>query len=180
MIGVEPLLDGLLLVVVPLVEFGSAFVAYALFLRGVVGQVIYRVAGGVGAGAPLGEPADEDLVCHIEVQCEVDVEFAVEGLGLLHGPGESVEDDAGDFSEALDLLLHEVDDDLVGHESARIHVGLSFLSQFGAVPDGLPQHVAGGQSDVSELGLELLSLSSFSSSRRSKKDDHRFHSGCLE
>ena len=126
----------------------------------------------VGAGPPLGQSLDEFIVGHVDVDRDVDVDLRREGVRLLDGPGESVEDD---LVESLDLLLHESDDEVVGYESSGVHVGLRFESELGPVPDSLAQHVTGGQLGVSEVVAHLLCLSSLSAARRAEEYYLRFH-----
>ena len=124
----------------------------------------------------IGKRADhEAMLTHVAARHHI--HLLSERVSLLDGPGEAIQDDAS--LGTGDLLLHEADDEVVGDEGSSVHVRLGLLSEFGAVPDGLAQHVAGGEPGVAELLAQLLSLGPFSGSRGSEKNDYGFH-GCGE
>ncbi len=170
-VHLEPVLDGFLPVVVPLVERSPALVADAILLGGIVDQVVNRVA--LGAGASFGQPVDELVIIHVQVQGEIYVQLLGESVGLLHGPGEPVEDNP---SLGLDdLLLHEPDNEVVGHEGPRVHIFLGFLAQLGVVSHGLAEYVACGEPGVAKLLAEFFALCTLPGARGSEKNDSGFH-----
>lgn len=140
------------------------------------------VVGAAGDGGAFVDASHQFVARHVDGYDAVDFAFQfreeeLQGLRLLHGAGESVDDAAfGAVGFALALAVPGVDggvgvgeggavlegageechDDVVAHEVAAVHDGLCALTQGCVGCHLLPQQVAGG--DVQEvvlLGQEL-------------------------
>ena len=87
------------------------------------------------AHPPAGQPIEHDRPRHVEIDGEVErppVEHAVELLGLVQRPRETVEHEAGvERAAGREALLDHADHDLVGDELAAVHVALRFESERG-------------------------------------------------
>mmetsp|Transcript_8909 Transcript_8909/g.27996 ORF Transcript_8909/g.27996 Transcript_8909/m.27996 type:complete len:215 (+) Transcript_8909:911-1555(+) len=148
--------------------------AHLRLLRRVVGAVRHarhhvawrRVEGEMVDAAGLGvEPAADDAldqhrVGHVEVEHEVGLDLRGAQRGRLHGCArEAVEQPAVRLAVGLrEPLAHEVDDHLVGHELAAIHVLLGGEAHLGTRLHRSTQHVARRQMHEPKLALDQLAL----------------------
>jgi hypothetical protein len=101
-------------------------------------------------------------------------EHALERFGLRDGAREAVEDEAVLHGTPLDeVLLHDADDDVVGHQLAGVHVGLHLGTDGRAVLDRGAEDIAGGQVlDAETLG-EHRGLRALPRARLAEQDDTR-------
>jgi hypothetical protein len=103
-------------------------------------------------------------------------------FGLCHGPREPVEQTAAATIGLGKTVGHQIDNDLIGHEFAAIHIVTELLAQFGLISYRSANDVSGGDvGQIIRLG-NASALCTFADSRRSEKhDEHayqRFVSGC--
>jgi hypothetical protein len=87
-------------------------------------------------------------------------------LGLHHRAREAVEDKAASALRALDGILDDANDNLIGHEFARLHGLLGLEAHLGAVTHGLTQDIARGQVAQAVLVLDERRLRALTTSRR--------------
>ena len=175
----EAALDGLGLVVVALDESAGAAVACAFGLGW--GEDFVEDCAAVGAAPASAEAAEDFVVADVDEQRGGDLgvlggEGVAEGLGLLGGAGEAVEQAAEFGVVAAEAVEQHLDGELVGDEFAALHVALGFLAEFRLVADIFAEHVAGGE--VEEAGAlgELEGLGAFAGAGGSEQDDV---SGCV-
>ena len=162
------MLDRLGLVVVALVHLAAAPRADVDAGRG---RVPTRPAG-----APRGEPLDDDVGLHGDEKRRVEravhgCELGVERHGLGGVAGEAVEDEALLGIIVLEALLDEIDDELVRDELAGVHEGLRLLAELRLSLHSRAEEVAGG--DVREAILldELLRLSALACAGSAEQND---------
>ena len=72
-------------------------------------------------------------------------------------------------------LGHDADDDLVGDQLARVHIGLGLQPDGRAVLDGGAEDVAGGDGGDAQLGTEDLSLGAFAGAGGAQQDQLHTH-----
>ena len=152
-----------LVVVVALVHLATALGA------GLVGGGADVVA--VAAHATRGEALDDDLGVNVDEQRRVQRTTQLGQLGVkrdrLRGRArEAVEDEALLGVRILQALGDQADDDIVGHEVARVHERLRLLPQRRAGLYGSAQHVARGDVRRAELFNQLGRLRTLTSTRR--------------
>src|SRR4051812_42816167 len=133
-VDLEPVLDGLRLVVVALHELRAVLVADALVLRRVELDVVEVPV--LDAHPATAEAADHLVVVDIDHQrgCEPAVaalERVLEHLGLLHRAREAVEQEPVGRLGLVDPLHDDLADQLVRDEVALVHVALGLLAELG-------------------------------------------------
>ncbi len=109
----------------------------------------------LAAGPAAGQPGDHLFFAHVDVEDLVYglspvLERRVEGLRLVDGAGEAVQQAPLLAVRPLQPVEEHADGQLVGDELAALDVELGLLAQLGLVADVLPEEVAGG--DVGEAG----------------------------
>ena len=122
--------------------------------------MVHAVA--VLADPPPGQPVEDDLARHVEVDHEVEriaVEHAVELLGLMHRAREAVEYEAVvERATGREALLDDADHDVVGNEFALVHEALGLEPECSALRGLLAEHVAGRQVRDAVMLRETRSL----------------------
>ncbi|MDQ0590905.1 hypothetical protein QFZ47_005014 [Variovorax paradoxus] len=94
--------------------------------------------------APAAHAFDDVAERHVDFEHVVELDAGrLHGVGLRNGSREAVEQEAIGAIGLRDAFLHEVDDQVVAHETARFHDGLGLLPERRAGLDGGAQHVAG-------------------------------------
>ena len=91
--------------------------------------------------------------------------------GLGRCAGEAVQDEALGGIRFLQALVHQVDDQGVGHKLAGVHVGLGLLAEFGLVLDRRAEDVPRGDVRRAELFDELRGLRALAGTRRAQQYD---------
>ena len=89
-------------------------------------------------------------------------------FGLGNGARESVEHEAGRAVRAAKSLSDHGDDEVVGHELARIHDALGLAAERGAFAHGGPQHVAARDLRNTEMARKESGLGPFARARAAK------------
>ena len=103
---------------------------------------------------PIGDSFDDGFHRHVQVDDSIDMRNIFQGHGLLTSSGETIQQERLAFFEVGCRILHdELNHEFIGHESPRVHVLLSFLSEFGLLSDVFTENVTGG--NVMELGKVL-------------------------
>ena len=166
-VDVEAVANRGLVVVIALIHFAAA-------LR----------AGGVGSGADvaaflaaatLGETLDDDLGVNINEQggieraLETD-QHVVEGHSLGRGARETVENEALLAVGLAQALVHEVDDQAIGNQVARIHVALGLFAELGLVLYRSAQDVARGNMGRGEFLNQLGGLRTLAGARGAQQN----------
>ena len=119
---------------------------------------------------------DDGLEGHVDFQhvVEVDASF-LHGLGLGNGAREAVEQETVGAVVLGDAFLHQVDDQVVADQTARVHDLLGFDAQRGAGLDGGAQHVARGNLRNAVLLADEGGLGALAGAGCAKKN--QFHGG---
>jgi len=170
-IGRQPLLDRLLVVIRPLVEVRSAGIALSFNLW----RVELNVIGGAALAHPSScDPLDQLLIGNIDIQDHIDLlaqsgQNFVQSLRLGHGSGESVQHPSGLNIILGQAVFDDIDQQGIRNQLSCIHELLSLNPQGGAAADVLPQNVTGR--DVGDLVLvsNHLSLCALAGSRRAEQ-----------
>ena len=108
------------------------------------------------------EASDDGIVRHSDFHHMIKVDACLHhGLGLGYGAGKAVKQETPGTIRLLDTLLYQPDDDIVGHQPARIHHRFGLPAQFSLRLDRRTQHIAGGDLGNTiflgdELGLGAL------------------------
>ncbi len=89
----------------------------------------------------------------------------VQRLGLGHGAGEAVQDEALLAVGLRQAILDDADDHFIGHQFPGIHEFLGLAAHFGAFFDRGAENVAGGDLRNLEFVNQLLGLGAFASPR---------------
>jgi hypothetical protein len=172
-VDLEPLLDGLRLVVVALNEPRAVLVADALVLGGVVVDVVDVLV--LDAYAAARDALDDLVVGGVDQEdgrqaAATAVEGVLEDVGLLGVAREAVQQEAVLGLGLVDALHDHVADDLVGHEVALGHVALCLLAQRRLVLHRRPEDVAGRVIGKIEVRNKALGLGSLAGTRRPEED----------
>ncbi len=96
---------------------------------------------------------------------------AVERVGLRAVAREAVEDEAVAAVLGADAVDDQVDDELVGHQLAAVHVALRGDAQLGAVLHRGAQDVAGCHVGQAKVVLQAGGLRAFAGTRRPEEDE---------
>mmetsp|Transcript_47190 Transcript_47190/g.126208 ORF Transcript_47190/g.126208 Transcript_47190/m.126208 type:complete len:242 (-) Transcript_47190:35-760(-) len=158
--------DGFLLIVAAVYE-----AVHDLGWRGLELQVV-DVAG-LGVQTTAAATLHEHLVRHLDEQEFVHLQARIHhGLSLIGGAREAIEEAALLLDVGLhEPVLDEVDDELAGHEAARVHEALRLEAQLGALLHVVAQDVARGDVHVAELLLDLVALRALARGRRAGDHD---------
>ncbi len=166
---VEPLAHRVLAIVVALDQRLSGLVVAALDLRRIEFHVIAAPRGGMHA--PAAHARDELIVGNIDLEHVIDRHGrGLHGLGLRDGARKAVEQVAALAVVLLQPLLHQPDDDLVGHQLPGVH------HLFCRQPEGRPrldrgaQHVASRDLRDAELVADEGGLRALAGARRAQED----------
>ena len=142
-------------------------------------------AGGIGSGADvaaffaaatLGEALDDNLRVNVDEQRCVERaleagQHVVEGHSLSRGAREAVENEALLAVGLAQALVHEVDDQAIGNQIARIHVALGLLAELGLVLHRGAQNVARGNVRRGEFLNQLGGLRTLAGARGAQQHD---------
>src|SRR6185437_13501943 len=122
------------------------------------------------------QPANQ--LFFVDVEQEHDVELAPElrqharqPLGLRHRAHDTIEHHAALRLRLGQRLFHDAEDDGVGDEIPLVHVPLGFEPLRRPLPNGVPQHVAGGQLGDVELARDTLALRALAGAGRAEQHD---------
>ena len=157
MVDLQAVADGLGGVILTDDQLAAASIADALHLRRIGNNVIAGTA--LGADSASGHAAFNLAVGHLNGNYMVDFHtLCLQCLCLSQRAGHAVQNEA---TGAIGLC-HPVSDDaenqLVGNQIARVHVGFCFLAQLGAICNGLAEHIPGRNGGDRELVNKQLSL----------------------
>ena len=94
----------------------------------------------------------------------------VQALRLVDGPREAVEDGSAGAFRAIQDLVDQPEDHVVGHQLARLHGLLGLLPELGPGGQRLPQQVAGRDLTHPALLSDPARLGSLAGPRRSHED----------
>ena len=116
----------------------------------------------MAANAPSAHALLDLLVGNLDGQHPVKGDAGlVQGFRLTQGPGHAVQDIAPGAVRLGHPLGHDADDHLVGDQLTRVHIGLGLQAHGGAVLDGGPEHIAGGDGGDVQLFAQNFSLGAF-------------------
>ena len=157
MIDLEALTDRLRRIILALDQLAAAAVADALHPGG---DEVHVVAGAAGAAhAPPAHAAEDLLLADLDGDDGVkDDARLLQGLGLGDGAGHPVQDIAVLAVVLGQALVHDADDDLIGHQSAGVDIRLGLQAGGRAVLDGGAENIAGGDGGDAQLPAEDLRL----------------------
>ena len=145
-------------------QLAAAAVADALDLAGFGLDVVAGAA--LLADAAAAHPVKNHVLVHGQVQNLVDPDaHPLDGLGLGDGAGHAVQDEALGAVGLCQPLFQDADDDIIRHKAAGVHVTLGLQAHLGALLDGGPQDVAGGDGRDAQLGGEDLGLGALARTR---------------
>ena len=108
------------------------------------------------------------------------LEHIVELLSLSNSAGESVKKDASFTLWVAHVIFDKTNDEVVRHEIATLHNGVSLLAKLSACSDGVTQHVASGEMADAKVILDLGALGSLTGAGGSNHDNvHGWALGAL-
>src|SRR5690606_29746685 len=169
-IDLQALADGVLPVVIALYQGLATEVIATLVARRIVIHVVDTARSGMH---PAPTQALDDLVVRdMDLHDVVDRNAGVDqGLSLRNGAGKAVEQEALRAVRACDAVLHQGDDDVIGHQAAAFHDGLHLAAQFTALLHRGTQHVSGGNLGDAVLLSEILGLRALAGTGCTQKND---------
>jgi len=172
MVGSQTILHGLRLVILADGQLFAADIADAFLLGGVGNDVVGSAAG--QAGAPAGHALFYFLIADFQGNHMVKVDACCfQGFRLSDGAGHAVQDVAVLAVRLLKPFGDDADDDFVRNQLAGIHILLGLQTYGGAVLDGGPQDVAGGDGRNVQLFADDLSLRALAGAGSAQQD--QFH-----
>ena len=98
------------------------------------------------------------------------LEHIIELLSLSNSAGEAVEKDTSFTLWVAHVVFDETNDELVRHEIATLHNGVSLFAKLSASSDGVTQHVASGEMADAKVILDLGALGSLTGAWWSNHD----------
>ena len=98
------------------------------------------------------------------------LEHGVQRVGLRHGAGEAVQDEAACAIWLADALAQHVDDDLIGHQVAGVHDRFGAQADFRTPGHFGAQHVTGGDLGDPVGEFQPLCLRALARAWRAQKD----------
>src|SRR5579871_669268 len=141
-IDLEALAHGLFLVVVALNQVFARHIVLALQPGRLVADVVN--AAGRGVDPPSADALDDLAVGHVDLYHVIERDPGVlQRIGLRDRAGETIEQIAVGAIGLLQPLLHQADDDVVGHQAAGVHDGLGGDAEGRARLHRRAQHLAG-------------------------------------
>ena len=132
--------------------------------------------GGAAAGADpaAAEAAHDDLVGSLDGDHMIEADARLlQSFGLGDGAGHPVQNIALGAVGFCHPLHHDADDDLVGDQLARVHIGLSLLAHLSALLDGGTEHISRGDGRDIKLLTDDGRLGAFAGPRRAQ--ENQFH-----
>ena len=126
------------------------------------------------ANAAAGHAAGDRLILNDEVHDLVDLHaHLLQSFALSDRAGHTVKDKALCAVRLSQALLHDADDDIIGHQSTGVHKTFCLFAHRRAFLNGCTQNVAGGNGRDAQLIAEDLCLSSLAGAGGAQKD--QFH-----
>ncbi|MNT08490.1 hypothetical protein D3C72_1432340 [compost metagenome] len=114
---------------------------------------------------------DDGVERHVDLQHVVDGHAGfLHRLGLRNGAREAIEQIALFAVAVLKTVLHQADNDVIGHQPARVHHLLGFDAQRRTGLHRGAQHVARGDLRNAELFADELGLRAFAGARCAQQD----------
>ena len=151
-------------------------------MPGVFGGALTQVVDvlGLAADTTPSDPLEQLLEAQVEHRHRGDAaaqlgQRGVERLGLGERARKAVQDEPALGVGLRQPLADHADDDVVGHEVAAGHDLLGHQPQLGAVPNGLAQHVAGGDVGEPVLRRNARSLGALAGAGRAHEDQVERH-----
>ncbi len=134
------------------------------------------MAAVVAADPAAGDPLDHLVLRDLQVQDGVQLhalalEVSVQRLGLADVAREAVQQEAGLGVRLVHPVLGHRDRHRVGHQVARVHVGLRLFAEVRALADVGAEQVARGDVRDREVLGEVRGLRTLACPRRPDEDD---------
>ena len=129
---------------------------------------------------PASDPPDQQRVINLELNCLIQLDTSshmgqhvIELLGLGHGPGEAVKNEAAGTISPRQVVLDEIHHELVRHKLPGIHQRLGLLANISASGHGGTQHVTGGKVAHTKGGHKLGGLGALALKKEDEEDEER-------
>src|SRR5688572_26137193 len=111
-------------------------------------RVDFEDLAATGTAAPAGKPLEQHRRVDVHQHDRIDRlaelgQERIESLGLRNVAWVPVEYESRRRIRAAETLADQAEDDLVGHELARVHCGLGTLAELRAALDRVTQQIAG-------------------------------------